>query len=290
MTTILCLGHGYCAQRFIALHGKDFSCRIGTSRTGTPRADMEMLAFGGEPSDELIEAVRRADVVLASAAPGEAGDPFLATLGDALGAATGRGALVYLSTIGVYGDSRGEWIDESAPVAGSAARARRRIEAENAWLALGERSGRPVSLLRLGGIYGPGRNALIDLAQGKARCIEREGQVFNRIHVDDIAGAIHSAIHAAEGGVVNVVDDEPSASCAPIRYAAGLMDLPPPPAEPFEEASAAMSAMALSFWADNRRVRNERLHARLGGPLAFPTYREGLSALFAAGEGASSAG
>ncbi|WP_428032363.1 NAD-dependent epimerase/dehydratase family protein [Ancylobacter sp.] len=279
--TLLCLGYGYCAQRFVALHGDAFTRRIGTSREGERRPGMEMLRVDGEPSPALLEAARMADAVVASAAPGDAGDPFLAALGEAL--AAGQGPLVYLSTIGVYGDSAGAWIDETAPLSAATPRAQRRIEAEAAWLALGRRAGRPVAVLRLGGIYGPGRNALIDVADGTARCIEREGQVFNRIHVDDIAGAISAAIAEKFDGVVNVVDDEPSPSCAPVRHAAALLGMPPPPAESFEAAARSMSAMALSFWADNRRVRNDRLHALLGGGLRYPTFREGLSALAAAG-------
>ncbi|TCK30106.1 nucleoside-diphosphate-sugar epimerase [Ancylobacter aquaticus] len=275
--TLLCLGHGYCARRLIALHGEAFARRIGTSRSGEPGAGMEMLRFDGVPSPLVIAAAAEADAVLVSAAPGEAGDPFLGPLGEAL--AAGKGPLVYLSTIGVYGDSAGAWIDESAPLAATVPRARRRIEAESGWQALGRHLGRPVAVLRLGGIYGPGRNALVDMADGTARCIEREGQVFNRIHVDDIADAIHAAIAQRVDGVVNVVDDEPSPSCAPVRFAAALLGLPPPVPESFAEAAPRMSAMALSFWADNRRVSNGRLHTLLGGALRYPTFREGLSAL-----------
>ena len=278
--TLLCLGHGYCARRFVALHGGAFARRIGTSRTGEPVPGMEMLRFEGDAPPALLEAARAADAVLVSAAPGEAGDPFLGPLGAAL--AEGLGPLAYLSTIGVYGDSGGAWIDERAPTAAAAPRARRRIEAEAGWQALGRRAGRPVAVLRLGGIYGPGRNALVDVADDTARCIERAGQVFNRIHVDDIADAIGAALAQRFDGVVNVVDDEPSPSCAPVRFAAQLLGVAPPAPERFEEASARMSPMALSFWADNRRVRNERLHALIGGALRYPTYREGLSALAAA--------
>lgn len=281
--TLLCLGYGYCARRFIALHGAAFGRRIGTCRKGVAHPGMEMLGFDGTASPALVEAAALADAVLATAAPGEAGDPFLGELGATL--AGGSGPLVYLSTIGVYGDSAGAWIDETAPLAAASPRARRRIEAEAAWQELGRRAGRPVAVLRLGGIYGPGRNALADVAAGTARCIERQGQVFNRVHVDDIAGAIHAAIARRFDGVVNVVDDEPSPSCAPVRRAASLLGMPAPRAESFEEASRSMSAMALSFWADNRRVRNARLHQLIGGALRYPTFREGLSALAASEAG-----
>lgn len=286
MTTLLCLGLGYCAQRFVALHGARFSRILGTNRSGEPFAGIEMLRFTGEASHDLIAAARAADVILASAAPGEAGDPFLGPLGAAIGGGSGKGPLVYLSTIGVYGDTGGAWIDETALPTSNAPRGRQRVAAERAWQALGRASGRPVAVLRLGGIYGPGRNALVDVADGTARCVERAGQVFNRIHVDDIAAAIAAAVSTGFDGVVNVVDDEPSPSCAPVRFAAGLLGRPAPEAVPFEEAATRMSPMALSFWADNRRVRNTRLHGLLGAPLRHPTYREGLAALFAAGEGA----
>nr|WP_255607231.1 NAD-dependent epimerase/dehydratase family protein [Ancylobacter sp. Lp-2] len=282
---MICLGYGFCARGYAARFGARFARRLGTSRQGEREEGGVRLLAPESPG--FAEAVAGAAAILVSAAPGEVGDPFLPVLADALG--SGTGPIVYLSTIGVYGDSAGAWIDESAPLAAGKPRAARRIAAEAAWQALGVRAGRPVAVLRLGGIYGPGRNALIDVADGSARCIERDGQVFNRIHVDDIAAAVDAAFRLGFEGAVNVVDDEPSPACAPVRHAARLLGRPGPVAEPFEEASATMSAMALSFWADNRRVRNERLKRELGVDLAFPSYREGLDALFAAGEGAASA-
>ncbi|WAC28204.1 NAD-dependent epimerase/dehydratase family protein [Ancylobacter sp. SL191] len=285
MTTLLCLGYGYCARHLVARHGASFARILGTARAPRFEPGVDMLAFDGVPSDELRAALETADIVLASAAPGEAGDPFLGPLGPGLAAARRKGPLIYLSTIGVHGDSGGAWIDEDAPLDAEAPRARRRVAAEAAWRETGQAAGRPVAILRLGGIYGPGRNALLDIRAGTARCIERPGQVFNRIHVADIAGAIHAVATQGFDGVVNVVDDEPSPSCAPVRFAAGLLGVEPPPAVPFEIAAATMSPMALSFWADNRRVRNDRLHALIGGALTYPTYREGLTALLAEGEG-----
>ncbi|QIB33838.1 NAD-dependent epimerase/dehydratase family protein [Ancylobacter pratisalsi] len=282
--TLLCLGLGYCARHFIARHGEGFARIVGTNRTGAPHPGAEIVGFNGRSGEEgalaaLTAAAASADAVLISAAPGEEGDPFLSPLGTALIAAGRRGALVYLSTIGVYGDSGGAWIDESAIPRASAPRGLRRLEAEAGWRTLGELAGRPVAVLRLGGLYGPGRNALADVAAGTARCIERDGQMFNRIHVDDIADAIAAAIASGHDGTVNVVDDEPSPSCAPVRFAAELLGRPAPRAVPFEEAAQTMSPMALSFWAENRRVRNARLHALLGRGLTHPTYREGLTAL-----------
>ncbi|MCJ8143493.1 NAD-dependent epimerase/dehydratase family protein [Ancylobacter sp. A5.8] len=288
MTALLSLGHGYCASHFVALHGELFTRRTGTHR-GEPgeRDGTRLLTFAGTASPEQLDAATRADIVLASAAPGETGDPFLPEIGATLAASSRKGALIYLSTIGVYGDTGGDWIDESTQPAAASARARRRVAAEAAWQAVGAKAGRPVFILRLGGIYGPGRNALVDVAAGTARCIEREGQVFNRIHVDDIADAIRAACLSAKGGIVNVVDDEPSPSCAPVRFAAGLLGQPAPEPEPFALAAQSMSAMALSFWAENRRVRNDALHRLTGGPLRYPSYRDGLAALHAAAGGAA---
>ncbi|MFD2140027.1 NAD-dependent dehydratase [Ancylobacter oerskovii] len=283
MTTLICLGYGFCARGYAALFAARFSRLLGTTRKG--ERDAGPVRLLAPDSSLLADAAAGEAAILVSAAPGEAGDPFLASLADAL--AKGTGPIVYLSTIGVYGDSAGAWIDEGARLDGGKPRAGRRIEAEAGWAALGARTGRPVAVLRLGGIYGPGRNALVDVADGSARCIERPGQVFNRIHVDDIARAVDAAFRRGFSGAVNVVDDEPSPACAPVRHAARLLGRPEPVAVPFAEAAASMSAMALSFWADNRRVRNDRLRRELGVDLAFPSYREGLATLFAQGEGAS---
>ncbi|MBS7539613.1 NAD-dependent epimerase/dehydratase family protein [Ancylobacter lacus] len=283
MTMLLCLGYGYCAQRFVARHPCDFTRIVGTTRDSARRAadGVEVLEAG--EAEALAKAAEMADAVLVSAAPGEAGDPFAGPLAPALEAGGRRGPIVYLSTIGVYGSSDGAWIDETDAPPSTSARGVRRLEAEGAWQQLGARLGRPVAVLRLGGIYGPGRNALADLREGTARCIERPGQVFNRIHVDDIATAIAAAFRTGFSGVVNVVDDEPAPSCAPVRHAAALLGIAPPPSVPYEVAVATMSPMARSFWEENRRVRNDRLRQGLGVTLTYPSYREGLDAIHAAG-------
>ncbi len=283
MTMLLCLGYGYCAQRFVGHHRHDFTRIVGTTRDVAARPADGVEVLGSRDATALAEAAAAAEMVLVSAAPGEAGDPFAGPLAAALEAGGRRGPIVYLSTIGVYGSSGGEWIDEADAPPSTSPRGLRRREAEVAWSDLGARLRRPVAVLRLGGIYGPGRNALADLREGTARCIERPGQVFNRIHVDDIAAAIAAAFRTGFSGVVNVVDDEPSPSCAPVRYAAGLLGIEPPPTVPYEEAVVTMSPMARSFWEENRRVRNDRLRRELGVALAYPSYREGLDAIHAAG-------
>ena len=161
------------------------------------------------------------------------------------------------------------------------ARSRERLAAEQAWQELGARRGIAVAVLRLAGIYGPGQNTLMQVASGRARRIVKPGQIFNRIHVGDIAQAIDAALARRVSGIFNVTDDEPTPPGDPIAFAAQLLGVPPPPELPFEVAAQTMSPMALSFWQECRRVRNNKLKNELGVSLLYPTYREGLSALFA---------
>jgi nucleoside-diphosphate-sugar epimerase len=206
----------------------------------------------------------------------------LAAFGDALAHARHLRTIVYLSTVGVYGDHAGEWVDETTPPKPGSARGRARLDAERAWQRLGARCGAAVAILRLAGIYGPGQNALVQIKQGNARRVVKPGQVFNRIHVADIAQAIDAAFARKVGGIFNIADDEPSAPSDPLAFAARLLGRDPPPEVPFEEAAPLLSPMALSFWQECRRVRNDGLKRELGVSLLYPTYREGLRALFAA--------
>jgi len=189
--------------------------------------------------------------------------------------------LVYLSTIGVYGDHDGGWIDESTPAQPAAERSRERLAAERAWQALAAARKSAVAILRLAGIYGPGQNALVNVREGRARRIVKPGQVFNRIHVADIAQAIDAALSRRADGIFNLADDEPSAPGDPIVFAAGLLGVAPPPEIPFAQAATTMTPMALSFYGESKRVRNDRLKSVLGVTLRYPTYREGLRALYA---------
>ena len=160
------------------------------------------------------------------------------------------------------------------------ARGRERLAAELAWQDFGARRGVAVAILRLAGIYGPGRNALLQVARGDARRIVKPGQIFNRIHVADIAQAIDAAFARQASGIFNVADDEPSPPGDPLALAAELLRVPPPPEIPFAEAAPSMSPLALSFWQECRRVRNDKLKRELGVTLRYPTYREGLRALY----------
>ena len=285
MAMLACLGLGYTAAHYVATFGKRFDHVIGTTRSlreaaGAADHGVEMIAFDGTAvSPELVARVKDSDALLISAPPSESGDPVLACLADAIASGRAR-TIVYLSTIGVYGDSSGAWVDEeSAPKPGSA-RSVARLAAEKAWRRFGAANGKALAILRLAGIYGPGRSALVTLAEGKAGRIVKPGQVFNRIHVTDIAQAIDACFARGAAGTFNLADDEPAPPQDVIAFAADLMGKPPPPEVPFQEARASMSAMAQSFYAENRRVRNDKLKQALGVRLAYPTYREGLRALF----------
>ncbi|HUI97582.1 MAG TPA: SDR family oxidoreductase [Xanthobacteraceae bacterium] len=294
-STLVCLGLGYSARHYAAAFGARFSRIVGTSRSSESAAALaardlggrraEMLVFGGTTAEPAVAAaLADADALLVSASPDEGRDPVLATLGDALMAASRLRCIVLLSTVGVYGDHAGGWVDETTPPDPARPQARARIAAEDAWRALGQKRGIPVAILRLSGIYGPGRNPLVNLRRGQARNVAKPGQVFNRIHVADIAQAIEAAFAQRADGVFNVTDDEPTPPGDPIVFAASLLGVPPPPAIPFGEAVKTMPPMAASFYAENRRVRNDRLKRTLGVRLRYPTYREGLRALHAAGE------
>lgn len=285
MSNLLVFGLGFSARHYLAEDTARWTRIVATVRDPVRAAAFEIqpaaiVAFDGRTmSPKLAVAVDQADALLVSAPPGEAGDPVLACCGDALIKAGRVRDVVYLSTLGVYGNHDGAWIDENSECRARDGRTRRRYDAEQAWLAFGARSGAVVTILRLAGIYGPGRSALDNVRAGTARIIDKPGQVFNRIHVEDIAQAIKAAFDKRAGGIFNVCDDEPTPPGDPIVHAAKLLGVAPPPVIPFEAARPAMSEMAASFYADCRRARNDRLKSVLGVSLRYPTYREGLDAI-----------
>ncbi len=291
MPALVCFGFGYCAEHYAATCGEKYSRIVGTVR-GAERAAI-LNAYGGRlhalvfdgirATPQLNEAVAEADYALVSVPPGENGDPVLAAFGDALTQAPRLRAIVYLSTVGVYGDYGSEWVDETSPARLGSRRGRERLAAERAWQELGARRGTVAAILRLAGIYGPGQNALVQIARERARRIVKPGQIFNRVHVGDIAQAIDAAFRHRASGIFNVADDEPSPPGDPITFAAELMGVAPPPEIGFADAAPSMSPLALSFWQECRRVNNEKLKRELGVTLRYPTYREGLRALFNAG-------
>ena len=290
---LVVFGHGYSASRFVAMNRSRFTTICVTTRSADRAAALEsqgMTArrFGPDHADPaLATAVAQAQAILVSVPPDADGDPVLRAYAEAIAAAPGLRWIGYYSTVGVYGDHAGAWVDETTPCHPVSERSIRRVEAEAGWLDLGRRSGVPVHVLRLGGIYGPGQNALVNLREGTARRIIKAGQVFSRIHVDDIAGATAASLdlalaHPDRPGFTNVVDDEPAPPQDVVEFAARLMGLPVPPDLPFETAS--LSPMARSFYGENKRVANRRLHEVLGYTLRYPTYREALRAMWEAGE------
>ena len=287
--SLFCFGLGYSASALAARLLADGWRVAGTSRQAapSPRADgIAVFSFGRDRplSADGTAALAEATHVLVSIPPDAAGDPVLDGCRAALAAARRLGWIGYLSTTGVYGDTGGAPVDEESPVAPTSPRGEWRVAAERGWLAFGDERGIPAQVFRLAGIYGPGRSAFDRLRAGQAQRIDRPGHRFSRIHVDDIAGVLQAALAKPRaGGCFNVADDEPAEPEKVIAFAAGLLGLPPPPLVAFDEAAKAMSPMALSFWQDNRVVTNRRLHDELGVSLAYPSYREGLAAILAAG-------
>ncbi len=249
---------------------------------------VEAFVFdGSEAPPQIGAALMDATALLVSVPPRESGDPALAQFADTIAGAPNLESIVYLSTVGVYGDHGGAWVDEATPAAPISERSRERLAAEHAWAALCARAGKPVAILRLSGIYGPGQNALVQLARGSARRIDKPGQVFNRIHVADIAQAIDACFARRADGVFNVTDDEPTPQGVPVAFAADLLGITPPPEIAFAQAAKGMSPMALSFYGESKRVKNAKLKGELDVRLRYPTFRDGLRALFAGGEGRS---
>jgi nucleoside-diphosphate-sugar epimerase len=287
MTTLVCFGFGYSAKHFVRMFETKFTGIIGTVRdpervAALSAKSLKGVVFDGKSATpELQGAIVEANAMLVSVPPDENGDPVLRVLGAQLNRAENLQSIAYLSTIGVYGDCGGAWVDEVTPPKPGAARSQERLAAERAWQEFGERRGIPVAILRLAGIYGPGQNALVQIASGRARRIIKPGQIFNRIHVGDIAQAIDAAFERRASGLFNVADDEPTPPGDPIAFAAQLMGVAPPPEVAFDSAAPSMSPMALSFWQECRRVHNDKLKQALGVSLFYPTYREGLRALHA---------
>jgi nucleoside-diphosphate-sugar epimerase len=283
---LLVFGLGFTAGFYASHAVAHFDTVTGTRRSPQAMAGVTVLPFDGG-SDRVDERLRAAllgaDVLLVSAGPDAQGDPVLRRLEAEIAAAPRLKKIVYLSTIGVYGDHGGAWIDESAETRPTNERSRVRLVVEAQWRALGERTGKAVSVLRLSGIYGPGRNVLVKLREGTAKRLVKPGQVFNRIHVEDIARAMDACLLGeAPPGIYNVTDDEPAPPQDVVAYGAILLGMAPPPEQDF--VAAALTPMARSFYGENKRVSNMRMKADLGVELAFPTFREGIAALAAQGE------
>ena len=287
MSSLVVFGYGYSARSFVEAVQSDFTECYGTTRKPQSKKDgaVTLLRFDGVDADPVLHrVVSEAAADLVSVPPDDRGDPVLDAFSDLLAQNKTLRWLGYLSSVGVYGDHQGAWVNEHTPLYPQNTRSKRRVEAEQAWLDLGQDAGLPVHLFRLAGIYGPGQNALVNLRQGTAKRVIKQGQVFNRIHVADIATVLQASWHNPQPeAIYNVSDDEPAPPQDVIDFAAQKMGLPPPPAIPFEKAN--LSPMAASFYGENKRVSNALIKEALGVKLAYPSYREGLAALYAAGEG-----
>ena len=287
MTHLLILGAGFSGKAI----GETFKA-AGFSVSGTTRSTEKaetlrtlgiepILYDGGVISKALAADMARATHLVQSIAPGKDGDPLFRANVPALSTLMPKLEWAgYLSTVGVYGDHKGGWVDEETVLNPVSARSVERVEAENHWLAFGKASGLPVAVLRLAGIYGPGRNALRNMEEGTARRLIKQDQVFNRIRVEDIGRSALFLAETRHGGVWNITDDEPGPPQDVVAEAARLMGLPTPPDIPFETAE--LSPMARSFYGENKRVSNAKLRAA-GFEFRFPNYRQSLADLWSSG-------
>ncbi|NRA99375.1 MAG: SDR family oxidoreductase [Rhodobacteraceae bacterium] len=281
--TLLSFGHGFSAKALARLLVPRGWSVIGTTRS---REKADALTATGItpvvwPGTNIDDHIAQATHILLSPAPGPDGDPVLPEVGEKIAAKSNLEWLGYLSTTGVYGDHKGAWVDESAPMTPATKRGEARVTAEGAWTALAEAHDLPLHIFRLAGIYGPGRGPFAKVRAGTARRIIKPGQVFSRIHVDDIAQVLLASIEQPNPiSAYNVCDDDPAPPQDVIAHAAELLDLPLPPAVEYETAE--MTPMARSFYAESKRVSNARIKDELGVKLLYPDYRSGLKALLEA--------
>lgn len=278
---LVILGLGYCGQAIAVRAKAEGFAVIGTTRSSDKQKKLQQAGFdvalftGDTVSPSLQTALEAASHILCSAAPVLTAQEC--SLLTAIKPHFGPNLrwLAYLSTIGVYGNQNGGWVDETTPPAPTSTRTKRRVETENAWICAGRAVNVPTALFRLGGIYGPGRSPFDKIRAGTARRIVKPGQVFNRIHVADIADALTKAALAGASGIYNGADDEPTPPQTVVEFASHLLGVAPPLEEPFEQAD--LSPMARSFYSDNKRIRNAKIKALLGGHMHFPSYRDGLA-------------
>jgi nucleoside-diphosphate-sugar epimerase len=278
-------GAGYSGKAFALARGERNVPIAGTSRSpeklATLRdAGIEPFVFDGTGiSDAIAAELAETTHLIISAAPDDTGDPVLSVAKAIITTRMPKLEWIgYLSTVGVYGDYQGGWVDETGDCRPKSHRSHRRVDAEDEWLALGREAGLPVAVLRLSGIYGPGRNAFVNLENGTAKRLIKPNQVFNRIHAADIAGALWHLAELRQGGIFNVTDSEPAPPQDVVAYAARLMGVEAPPEIPFETAQ--LSPMARSFYGENKRVSNAAIRAT-GYEFRYPNYRAAFDAMWA---------
>lgn len=289
MSRLFAFGFGYSAQELAPrLAGRGWTV-AGTARDEAKRDALRAQGFeaapfsGDAPHPEVDRLLAGTTHLLHSIPPdrgddGGHGDHVLTHYGDVLAKLGTLEWIGYLSTVGVYGDQRGEWVSEDTPPKPNSARTEARVLAERAWLDFGAETGVPVHIFRLAGIYGPGRNVFDKLEAGTARRINKQGQVFSRVHVEDIATVLEASIASPRAGAIyNVADDEPAAPGDIVAHAARMIGIEPPPEIDFEEAN--LPPMVRSFYEGSRKIGNARIKSELGVRLRYPTFREGLAAL-----------
>jgi len=280
----LIFGAGYSGRAYGRLLVARSQTVFGTTRSPGKAEDLKNagitpLLFGGETVDDaLATAIGSATDLIVSVAPDAEGDPVLRAAREQIAAAPRLAWIAYLSTVGVYGNHDGAWVDERTSPRPVSERSRQRVRAEQEWQDFARERGVPLSIVRLSGIYGPGRNALVNLAEGRARRLVKPGQVFNRIHVEDIAGALAFLAERRHDGILNVTDDCPAPPQDVVAYAASVMEVDPPPEIDFENAT--LSPMARSFYGENKRVSNAAIKA-LGYAFRFPDHRAALERMWA---------
>ncbi|MBW7852086.1 MAG: SDR family oxidoreductase [Rhodospirillales bacterium] len=283
--TLFCFGIGYSAGVLARQLLADGWRVAGTARTEEQADRLRGAGIAALPFERgrPLPAGTLAGVthLLSSVPPDDQGDPVLDVHAADIASVEGLRWVGYLSTTGVYGDWRGAWVDETSPLRPSLDRSWRRVYAETGWMDLWRHHGLPVHLFRLAGIYGPGRSAIDNVRQGKAQRIVKRGQVFSRIHVEDLAAVLRASMAKPDpGAIYNVCDDDAAPPQTVVAYACELLGVEPPPEVAYETAQ--LSAMARSFYVDNKRVRNDRIKEELGVKFKYPTYREGLRAILAA--------
>lgn len=281
MPQLLCIGYGYTAKHVGALAREAGWQVFGTNRTGKrDDDDTTCLKYKvGDVSQELIKAITGSSHILISVPPELTGTRVWDDITEIIRQHNRLAWFGYLSTTGVYGDHGGEWVDESTPLSPIEARSEMRVKEENEWLSLHRDFLTPVHIFRIAGIYGlGGRNALEQVRARRAMRIDKPGQYFSRIHVEDLAGALWASMQKPmPGEIFNMADDLPSASHEPITYACELLDVMAPMMVPLE--SARLSVMARSFYKASRKVKNDKLKQTLQYSLKYPSYKEGLAAI-----------